>query len=85
MRTTVDIPDEVLQAAKQRAASRGLTLSQVVSEALVVTASEKPQDDVAPFVLSKMEGWLLRPIEDMNRLASLIEEEYDIERFTRLK
>jgi len=32
MRTTLDLDDDVLQAAKELAASRGLTAGQVVSE-----------------------------------------------------
>lgn len=34
MRTTVDIPDDLLRAAKERAARRGQTLSEVVQLAL---------------------------------------------------
>ena len=34
MRTTIDLPLDLLSAAKQRAAESGLTLSQVVADAL---------------------------------------------------
>jgi len=43
MRTTLDIDDDVLQAAKERARAEGKTAGQVVSE-LVRQALTQPQD-----------------------------------------
>ena len=42
MRTTLDLDDRILAAAKRRAAERGTTLTAVVEEALAASLSHKP-------------------------------------------
>ena len=41
MRTTVNLDDELLRRAKERAARQGRTLSEVVSDALRVSLAEQ--------------------------------------------
>lgn len=51
MRTTLDIDDAVFREAKQRAAERGRTLGQLVSEALRGALSRSETKDTEPFVM----------------------------------
>lgn len=45
MRTTLELPDEIMRAVKVRAAQRDITLTQAISELLRsgLSASEQPQ------------------------------------------
>lgn len=43
MRTTLDLDDALLEAARRRAAERGTTLTRVVEEALAAALAPKPQ------------------------------------------
>ncbi|OGR09541.1 MAG: hypothetical protein A2341_16650 [Deltaproteobacteria bacterium RIFOXYB12_FULL_58_9] len=45
MRTTIDLPEEILAAAKQTGLERGLTLSRVVGEALVLHLQSAKEKD----------------------------------------
>lgn len=51
MRTTIEIDDAVFRQAKQRAAERGCTLGQIVSEALRESLSCGRAEDAPPFVM----------------------------------
>lgn len=42
MRTTLDLDDRLLAAAKRRAAERGTTLTAVVEEALAASLTRRP-------------------------------------------
>jgi plasmid stability protein len=44
MRTTLELDDELLEAAKQRAADEGKTLDAVVEEALAATLPPRPEE-----------------------------------------
>ena len=72
MRTTVAIADPVLENAKRRAAERGITLSELVQEGLVmvINATEKPKT-AKPFVLKTVAG-ATNPNVDLNRTSALI-------------
>ncbi len=76
MRTTISLPDPVLENAKQRASERGITLSEFVAEAVAshITASEV-QHMPAPFRLPSVAGGTVNPNVDLNRISQLIEEE----------
>jgi hypothetical protein len=75
MRTTITLPDPVLENAKQRARERGITLSEFVAEAVqrhVVkqnTSGERP-----PFRLITVSGKAL-PGVDLSRPSALIVED----------
>lgn len=76
MRTTVSLDDELLRRAKERAASQGRTLSDVVSDALQVLLTEPagPRQEVT---LPTFGGSGLKPgvdLEDKDALAALLEE-----------
>ena len=76
MRTTVNLDDELLRRAKERAARQGRTLSEVVSDALRVLLAEQagPRREVT---LPNFGGSGLRPgvdLEDKDALASLLDE-----------
>lgn len=76
MRTTVNLDDELLRRAKERAARQGRTLSEVVSDALRVLLAEQagPRREVT---LPTFGGSGLRPgvdLEDKDALASLLDE-----------
>jgi hypothetical protein len=51
MRTTLEIDDEVFRRAKQRAAERGRTLGEVVTQSLRETLSESAQQAGTAFVM----------------------------------
>lgn len=51
MRTTVDIPDDVLRAAKERAARRGESLSRMVERALRSHLDQSAESGEEPFEL----------------------------------
>jgi hypothetical protein len=48
MRTTVDIPDELLRRAKSQAALRGRKLKDLVEEGLRLVLDEPPSDSKPP-------------------------------------
>lgn len=80
MRTTVDIPDELLREAKRVAAGAGRTLSGVVEDGLRLLLSrvESPRGD--PLPLPTFGGSGLRPgvdLEDKEGLAALLDEPVD--------
>jgi hypothetical protein len=51
MRTTLEIDDSVFREAKQRAAERGRTLGQLVSDALREILRDREKKDSVPFVM----------------------------------
>lgn len=50
MRTTLDIDDQLLEAARRRAAEKGTTLTAFVEHALAATLASRPAHD-RPYVL----------------------------------
>lgn len=74
MRTTVDIPDDTLRRARVRAAERGVTLSDLVGEALVVALSWSPavvEPDGPPY--RRAEGGGLLPGFSLTSNAGLLD------------
>lgn len=56
MRTTVAIDDHLLAAAKQRAQQRGLTLGQVLEDALRREMAAEPEETPPPIPVYRGEG-----------------------------
>lgn len=72
MRTTLSIPDPLLQNAKKRAADRGVTLSVIVEDAL---RKDLAHDRIAPgerFQLHTVRGRLVQPRLDLDRTSALL-------------
>lgn len=73
MRTTLSISDELLLAAKRRARNRGLTLGELVNDALRRELSDDGSESAAPEVPVFRRGTGPRPGIDLNSNRSLIE------------
>ena len=71
MRTTLEIDDSVFREAKQRAAERGRTLGQFVSEALRETLRKGEVHDDSPFVMPVYGAARGRVSRDPGTLAAL--------------
>jgi hypothetical protein len=70
MRTTVTLAEPLLQAAKRRAAESGVTLSELLEDALRFHLA-KPLAGTAPFQLHTVSGKLVQPDLDLDRISSL--------------
>ena len=81
MSTTVTIDDQLLRAAKRIAAQRGVTLSEVIENALRTLVVDKPAREHRPFKLITFRGDGVRLGIDLDRASSL-ELADDIERYT---
>ena len=75
MRTTVSIEDPLLEAAKERAASRGITVSELIEDAL--RAQLSATEVVAPksFRLITVKGELVDQQLGLDRISALIAED----------
>lgn len=76
MRTTVNIDDALLQAARERAARSHRSLGDVVDDALRVLLAERP-DERRAVELPTYGGSGLQPgvdLEDKDALAELLDE-----------
>ncbi len=71
MRTTISLPDPLLDNAKRRASERGVTLSVVVEDALRVHLAEPGVSDACEFRLVTMRGRLTNPALDLDRTSAL--------------
>jgi hypothetical protein len=85
MRTTLDIDDDVLEAAKRRAAEEKSTAGKVISElvrkALTQTAADVGSAEMRHGLLYE-DGWYVRPSRGgiiTNELTERIEDELDRE------
>jgi Arc/MetJ-type ribon-helix-helix transcriptional regulator len=72
MRTTVDLPEPLLENAKEVAAQRRVTLSQVVQDALRRLLGQAPPETATEFRLYTVKGKLVRADLDMDRTSSLL-------------
>jgi hypothetical protein len=75
MRTTVSVPDELLESAKEQAKARGVTLSDVVADALRGHLSETAARAVPEFRLHTVRGKLVNPDVDLDRTSALVVDE----------
>jgi hypothetical protein len=76
MRTTISLPDPLLENAKLKAAERGITLSELVSEAVVchLNARTDRPNATSTFRLITVPGKTL-PGVDLNRTSEIIDAE----------
>jgi hypothetical protein len=73
MRTTIRIPDDLLERAKRKASKEGRTLTSLVEEGLtIVLAQKRFQHEPARLPVSSAAGGTL-PGVDLNDAASLEE------------
>ena len=80
MRTTITLDEQLLRAAKRIAAQRGVTLSEVVCDALRAHLVAKPVRSAKPFKLVTFKGGGPHPGIDLDRPSSLDELD-DVERY----
>jgi Arc/MetJ-type ribon-helix-helix transcriptional regulator len=73
MRTTVDIPEELLAEAKERAARDRRSLSEVVADALRSTFSRGEESKRTPVKLTTVGGRGLQPGVDLDNNAALLD------------
>lgn len=73
MRTTVDLPDDLLTEAKERAAREGRSLSEVVGDAVRSSFSRTAAADREPVELPTFAGGGLQPGVDLDDSAALLD------------
>lgn len=73
MRTTVDLPDDVLAEAKQRAAREGRSLSEVVGDAVRSSFARTGSTRHEPVVLPTFKGDGLLAGVDLDDTAALLD------------
>ena len=81
MRTTVSLPEPLLENAKRRAAARGVTLSAVIEDALRSHLTEA-EASAPPFRLHTVRGRLVNPNVNLDRTSELLalDDEADFSR-----
>ena len=72
MRTTISLPDPLLQTAKRAASGRGVTLSVFVEDAVRAQLARNNTVAAPSFKLHTMRGKLVRPDLDLDRTSALI-------------
>jgi len=72
MRTTIDLPEPLLQNAKQEAAELSVTVSEVVQDALRSHLARRSARGKIKFQLHTVRGKLVRPELDLDRTSSLV-------------
>jgi hypothetical protein len=72
MRTTVNLADALLENAKSAAGRRGVTLSELLEDALRAYLSRSPTDVLPPFYLPRVRGTLVQPSLDLDRTTALV-------------
>jgi hypothetical protein len=71
VRTTVNLPEPLLESAKRRAAARGVTVSTVIEDALRIHLREG-EASAPPFRLFTVRGRLVNPNLNLDRTSELI-------------
>jgi hypothetical protein len=72
MRTTVTLPEPLLQNAKRRASERGVTLSALIEDALRIHLAGTKPPRAEAFRLFTVRGRLVDPRLDLDRTSALI-------------
>jgi hypothetical protein len=72
VRTTVSLPEPLLENAKQCAAERGITLSLLVEDALIRLLAQNTASAAPPFRLRTVRGRLVNPSLDLDRTSALM-------------
>jgi len=78
MRTTVSLPDPLLDNARQSATERGITFSVLVEDALRLLLAKAPAAAAAPFRLHTVRGKLVDPDLDLSRTSALAVQEDEV-------
>ena len=73
MRTTVDLPPDLLAAAKERAAREGRSLSDVVGDAVRTSFARTADPERKPVELPTFGGDGLQPGVDLDDSAALLD------------
>jgi hypothetical protein len=73
VRTTVDLPDDLLTEARERAAKEGRSLSDVVGDAVRSSFSRTATADRGPVELPTFNGGGLQPGVDLDDSAALLD------------
>jgi hypothetical protein len=74
MRTTIILPDDLMNAAKQAASARGTTLTTVIADALRAALAESESGNSAtPFKAPTFLGDGLQPGVDLDDTAALLD------------
>jgi len=73
MRTTVDLPEDLLREAKERAAREGRTLSEVVGDALRTGFARNSSRSKKTVELPTFNGGGLQPGVDLDDSAALLD------------
>ncbi|MEO5922690.1 MAG: ribbon-helix-helix domain-containing protein [Bryobacteraceae bacterium] len=71
MRTTISVPDPLLESAKHHAEARGVTVSIVVEDALRSYLAQSGRRSAGPFRLPTVKGKLVHPDLDLDRTSAL--------------
>ncbi len=71
MRTTLNLDDDLLRSAKQRAVADGRTLTRVIEDALRAALHEPSAGAAGPFRMMTFGAGGLRPGVDLNDSAGL--------------
>jgi len=72
MRTTISLPEPLLENAKQFAATRQVTLSVVLEDALRCFLAKPPAQKADRFRLHTVAGRLVDPNMDLDRTSALL-------------
>ena len=72
MRTTISLPEPLLETAKRKAAARGVTVSVIIEDALRAHLAATKRSPVPPFRLHTVRGKLVNPDLDLDRTSALI-------------
>jgi hypothetical protein len=75
MRTTISLPEPLLENAKQHAAERGVTLSVVLEDALRRFLARSTSASTASFRLHTVRGKLVDPHLDLDRTSELLSKD----------
>jgi hypothetical protein len=75
MKTTLEIPDDVLRRAKSAAAKRGIPLRELVTEALKDKLRERPRTNAKPWMAGF--GKLRRLRKGNARINRIIKREFE--------
>ena len=73
MRTTVDLPADLLAEAKERAAREGRSLSDVVGDAVRSSFARSAAASAEPVELPSFDGGGLQPGVDLDDSAALLD------------
>ena len=72
MRTTINADEAVIEKAKAAAVGRGVTLGQLLEDALVSYLANTNKAAAQPFKLHTVRGQLVNPNLDLDRTSALL-------------